>query len=623
MAPAEARDPGARVREGSVGPVDTPASSDRGSVFARCAHLVGRDTWWRWGGLIVLALVVSGFEALGAVAIFALMSMITTPGDSFDVPIVGDLRTALPNVPEDRLVVVAAITIAAFFVIRGAAYVTGTYLQARVVFNAGARLSTRLMRGYLYMPYQFHLQRNSSELIRNSFDSVQLFVREVLTPVTKVVSEATIVLGVVVVLAVTAPVVTAVALVVLGPAVTFLLAVIHPRQKRMGRIVQLMSRQSLQSLAQSLEGIRDIKVLGREDVFKREFAEQRSHHARANYRYHGVREVPRTALETLLILFILGFFAVTELVSGGSQSSFPVLGLFAYASLRLKPSLSRIMSGLNSVKFANTAIDDLYDDLVLVEAGARRRPRDVTPLPYRAAIEIRDVSFTYEASPVPILHEVSTIIPHGSFIGIVGPTGGGKSTLVDIVLGLLEPTKGQVLVDGVDVHEHTAAWQSNLGVVPQTVFLIDATLRQNICFGLADDEVDEERVAQVVRLAQLDEFIATLPEGLDTPVGERGARVSGGQRQRIAIARALYRDPSVLVFDEGTSALDNRTEASLIRELEQLRGDRTILTIAHRLTTVQSCDQILLLEGGRITDRGTYDELVGRSTTFRTMARPT
>jgi ATP-binding cassette, subfamily B, bacterial PglK len=592
------------------------------SVLRKCVRLVGPGRWGRWVGLLVLAVVVSVLEAVGALAIYLLMTIITLPTGPLDVPLVGDLRVALPSVPHDTMVVYAAVGLGVFFVVRGVVIVSGAYLQGRIVFNAGARLGVRLLRGYLGMPYQFHLQRNSAELIRNAFDTVQVLVREVLLPVARVASEALVVIGIVVVLMLTAPIATILALAVLAPSVGLMLGILHPRLKRLGAVSQEMSSRSLQSLAQSLEGVRDIKILGREDAFRREFAGQRRAHARANYRRNGAREIPRIALETLLILFILVFFVVAERIGDGSQASLPVLGLFAYAALRLKPPLGTIMAGLNNVRFAATAIDQLYEDLVLVERDSRLVRPNVEALGFSDAIEVVDVSFGYESGHGPVLHDINVTIPRGSFVGIVGPTGGGKSTLVDIILGLLEPTTGMVLVDGVDVHRNVDAWQESLGVVPQSVFLIDATLRRNICLGFTDDEIDEERLHEAVHLAQLDSFVESLPEGMDTWVGERGVRVSGGQRQRIAIARALYRRPSVVVFDEGTSALDSLTEADLIRELDELRGDRTIITIAHRLTTVRSCDKILFLDDGRVTDQGTFHELVQRNPRFRAMAEP-
>jgi ATP-binding cassette, subfamily B, bacterial PglK len=580
-------------------------------VLRKCGHLVGGKRRWRWVLLLALALLVSGFEAMGALFIYVLMGLVTSPDEEVSLPGIGELSSYFPAWSQNDLILAGAVVVGIFFVVRSGLFVTEAYLQHRIAHNTGNRLAVRLLGGYLAMPYEFHLQRNSAELIRNTFDTVQVLVREVLLPAARVVSEACVVLAVLAVLLWTVPVATLLALVVMGPIIAVLLRVVHPRLKRLGATSQAMSSASLQALAQSLEGVRELKILAREAEFKHEFARQRAAFARAQYLRGGAREIPRAALETMLILFILGFFVTTVLVGGSTQASLSVLGLFAYAALRLKPSLAVVIAGLNSVKFAAPAIDDLYEDLVLVEGEESHREKDAPPLPFRDTIDVAGVSFAYERSNTEVLHDIDLQIR---------PTGGGKSTLVDVVLGLLQPTRGQVLVDGVDVHEHPQRWQRNIGVVPQMVFLIDGSLRRNICLGVPENEIDQRLLDEAVHLAQLETYVSGLPNGLDTMVGERGVRVSGGQRQRIAIARALYRRPSVLVFDEGTSSLDTLTEGEIIRALERLRGERTIITIAHRLSTVRSCDRIVLIQAGRVRDVGTFDELVQRNADFQAMA---
>jgi ABC-type multidrug transport system fused ATPase/permease subunit len=298
-----------------------------------------------------------------------------------------------------------------------------------------------------------------------------------------------------------------------------------------------------------------------------------------------------------------------------------VLGLFAYVGLKLQPSMQRIVRGINNLKFASAAIDDVHADLVLVEREAPDLAEESPPpLPFEREVLVEGVSFAYEGTDRPALKDVDLRIGAGEAIGICGPTGGGKTTLADLITGLLTPTSGRVIVDGVDIREHVRAWHSNLGVVPQMVFLVDDSLRRNIALGLPDKEIDEEAVSEAVHLAQLDEVVAALPQGLDTVVGERGVRISGGQRQRVSIARALYRQPKVLILDEGTAALDNSTEQKLMEALERLRGDHTIILIAHRLSTVRRCDRIVYVDEGRIAGTDTYDGLIRENTAFRRMS---
>lgn len=587
----------------------------------KSAQLAGARLWGRWGVLILFALLVSGVESLGAVLILLLLSLVTGT-EQVGLPIAGDLDRLLPGLEQQDQLLIAAGFMAVFFLARAVLMIAQGYAEHRVANSAGAQLSSRLLAGYLAMPYEAHLRRNSAELVRNAYDTVQVFVRDVLVPSTRLISEGLIALGFLAVLFVTAPVATAAALGTLGPVILVILKIVLPRVKRLGRTSQALSRASLQTLQQCLGGIRDIKVLGRERSFSKEYAHQRAQFARAQYLRGAAQAIPRQAVETSLLLVILGFFAATVLLQGSTADTLAILGLFAYVALRLKPVLSHVLSGLNSLKFAAPAVDDLYTDFVAVQQyqDSRGAATAATPLPLQRSIRLEDVRFRYDGTTTDVLRGIDLEIHRGESIGIVGPTGGGKSTLVDLVMGLLRPTAGRVLVDGVDIADRISDWQASLGVVSQSVFLVDDTLRRNICLGLADDEIDEALVLDAVRMAQLEDFVAALPRGLDAWVGERGVRVSGGQRQRIAIARALYHQPSVLIFDEGTSALDTLTEQEIVATLQAMRGLRTVITVAHRLTTIRSCDRVLLLRQGELVDTGSYADLIDRNADFRAMA---
>jgi ATP-binding cassette subfamily C protein len=576
----------------------------------------------RWIGLVLIGVLASLFDAGGAVLIFALLTM-TSESGSVDIPILGNLDSRFPELAKDQLLIYLAAFSAVYFLIRAGVFLLQTYLQHRTAYDTGVNLSTRLLRGYLSMPYSYHLRRNSAELIRNAQESVDVLVRFVFVPAVGLASDTLLLIGLVAVLAVVAPLATLVALLGIGPLVLILLRAVQPRLASLGAMSQEMEKQSLQSLQQALEGIRDIKVLDRSELFQSRFSRHRTALARSHYLQATLVDVPRVALEAVVVLFILVLFALA--ITGGSSLTGVValLGLFAYAVFRVMPAINRVMMNLNYLSFGTAAIDHVYDDLMLVES----KRKEVSPdgaevaMVFDHHITFEDVAYRYDDMREDVLHDVNLSIERGESIGIVGATGGGKTTLVDILLGLLTPTSGTVKVDGVDVAEDVAAWQRHLGMVSQTVFLLDDTLHRNIALGLEDWEIDEDKVAKAVQMAQLEDFVASLADGLDTVVGERGVRLSGGQRQRVAIARALYREPSVLVFDEGTSALDNITEAELIRALERLRGDRTIIIVAHRLTTVRHCDRILMVTDGAIADSGTYDELSERSPEFRRLAR--
>ena len=582
-------------------------------------RLFTREGRGRWVLLVFLALLVSGMEMLGAAIIYVLLDLVANPDGVSELPVIGDVRQLFPNVGERELLLWIMLLMALFFLVRGAVKVGAAYAQSRVAHNAAARLSVRLMDGYLRLPYAFHLQRSSSDLIRNTNQAVMESVSRVVLPLIKVIAEGLIIIGLLTLLVVIAPVATAMAVVIIGGAAGLLLLIVQPRLRRLGAIHHEESQRTLATLQESLHGVRDVKLLGRERYFSRRYGRSRVRLARVNYLRTAIEQLPPIVTETALLGFILIFFTLVVIQGGELVETLSVLGLFGYAGLRLQPSIQRVISGFNALKYASAPVHDLDRDLRIIESMGVVG-EEPPALPFREQWQLEQVSFRYERGHRDALTDVDLVVRPGEQIGICGPTGGGKTTLVDLMTGLLEPTSGRVSVDGQDLREHARAWQANLGVVPQMVFLLDDTLRANIAFGVPAPEVDEDAVREALNLAQLDDVVADLPSGLDTVIGERGVRISGGQRQRLAIARALYRRPTVLVFDEGTSALDTATEAELMAAIERLRGDHTIILIAHRLSTVRNSDRIVFVDAGRVAGVGTYEELARTNAGFKSLA---
>jgi ATP-binding cassette subfamily C protein len=305
-------------------------------------------------------------------------------------------------------------------------------------------------------------------------------------------------------------------------------------------------------------------------------------------------------------------------------SAIPALALFAAAAMRIAPSLNRLFGALSSIRFYAPAVASVCRDLQESERGGYTRrpaaPPVASPGPGVRDLELKDITFSFDGAATPAISSVSISIPKGASVGIVGPSGAGKTTLVDLILGLLLPEAGRILVDGRDIHHDLATWQRTIGYVPQFIYLLDDTVRRNVALGIPDDRIDESRVRQALELAQLEELVRTLPRGIETEIGEHGARLSGGERQRVGIARALYLQPDVLMFDEATSALDTVTEAGIISTISRLSGSRTVIQVAHRLSTVDKCDVIYFLKNGRVVDRGRYSELMARNSEFRQLA---
>ena len=593
-----------------------------GQTFVRLRALFGTERRWRWVLLVILALVVTVVEVIGAGLIFVLLGLVTSPGQPITLPVIGPVQDLFPGTTDREVLLAAAVTVGGFFVLRFFLLVGRAYVQHRLVNNAGALLADKLLRTYLALPYLEHTRRSSPTLVRNVFDTTQNVIRQALRPVVDIVAESLVVVGLAAVLVATSPRALGLAVLVLAPTVLILQRVIQPRLKGHGRELQDARVAALAAIQQALGGVRDIKLLRREASFADRHLRERLRSSRATYVARTLSVVPRAMIETSLVLTIVIVLVAALLTGTTVQEVVPTLGLFAYVGLRLQPSLQKIVEGLNELEFSSAAIDDLVVDL---SGDPVTGPATSTPPDGRAdlvrQIDLEAVSFTYAAGSRAALQDANLTIRRGEFVGICGPTGGGKSTLVDLLIGLLEPTTGRVMVDGVELGREPAWWWQQIGVVSQEIFLVDGTVIENIAFGEPTGEIDRERLWAAVRRAQLDEMVDRLPNGLDTRVGERGVKLSGGQRQRIAIARALYRRPAVLVFDEGTSALDGATEAALVAAIDEVQHGRTLVAVAHRISTLRHADRILVVADGRIDQVGTYDELLERSDLFRRLAR--
>lgn len=581
-------------------------------TIRKTANLIGEGQWKRWLLLIFLAVLVSIFEMVGAALVYVLITVISSPEGPIEIPLLGDVRDQLGDLNDETLLIGLVVGLGAFFLFRAGVRVGTAYAQARVAYNAGARLSNKLTAKYLGAPYAFHLRRSSAELLRNSHTAVNQIVNDIFLPVIRISAETLVVMGLLAVMLAIAPLASLIAAGVIGGSAGLLLLLVQPRLKRLGRTAHLTNQETLNTFQQALHGIRDVKMLDKESWFARLYAKSRLRMARAFYLRSTLTELPRNLIELSLFGFILVYFALTVVTQAGSPAPISILGLFAYVGLRLQPSIQKIIAGLNSIKFANAPLDELDADLRQLD----ELPRRTTPMrefSFADSISLEEVSFRYEGAHDDSIRGVNLRIPRGFQVGICGPTGGGKTTLVDLITGLHEPTTGRVTVDGKDIKDNVEGWRANLGVVPQDVFLLDDTLRRNIAFGVPDDDIDGDVIDEVTALAQIRSFITALPDGLDTSVGERGVRISGGQRQRIAIARALYHKPEVLVFDEGTSALDNETEEALMEAIERLRGSHTIILVAHRLSTVRNSDSVVVVEDGRIIANGKFDAVMQRA----------
>ena len=623
LGPGAARKGDGIVTDDEIGARQKPPPTGLRGMVDAFLDLVEPGERAAWAGALGLALFTAIIEMVGAALVFAIAGMFAADVDPSTLPVVGGIVEQLGGGDSTREILIVAAFAALFYTFRGAVVLGETYYQARVTHETGRRISVRLFRGYLSLPYPFFLQRNSADLIRTAITSVRQVVRNFLTPLLRLSSDGMVSAGFLIVLILAAPWATGMAFIVLVPTVYVLLRWVKPKMHRFGRRNEAETAASLRTLQHSLHGIREIKVTQSNEYFAKIYDRSQYRLARIQYRMALLTKAPRVVVETLVVLFIVILLVATSVGPVGGADSFAILGLFAYAALRMMPIVNRATESINKIRFGSAAVDTIRTDLELFGTSADVSPaqeRAVTPV-LESAIELSDVGFTYENAAVPSLRNINLLIKRGEKFGIAGQTGSGKSTVLDLILGLLSPTSGKVLVDGEPIETRLPGWLNSIGMVPQSVFLIDDTIRRNVAFGVVDRAIDSARVEEALKVAQLSAFVDSLPEGAETIVGEHGVRLSGGQRQRIAIARALYTDPAILILDEGTSALDSTTESELMEALESASHDRTVIIVAHRLSTVRQADRIAFLDDGRIVDIGRFDELVDRNASFRGLAQ--
>jgi ABC-type multidrug transport system fused ATPase/permease subunit len=593
----------------------------------RCLTLLSANLRRQWLGLVPLALLSAGLEMLGAAAIFALIAIIGNPARAAELPVASFVYRRLPW-HGDRAVV-AAFTglVMAVYIIRSVVLAAAVWAQEKVMVDSVSQVSSRMFLGYLSAPYDAHLRRDSASIIHRMTDSVDTALRMVLSSAVNIGSELLVIAGVIFVLTMAAPLVTLAAVAAAVALLASSLMLTRRAFATWGSDRHRFEQELIQSVQQGIGAFKEARVAGRARFFHEQFVERQRRVMRARWQSGAASTVLRLGTEAVFVLGMLMTVLLISLrgVSGAAMT--PLLGLFAYAGFRIIPSANRIMMNAGNMRLGHAAVDAVHRDAETQAREGTSRPDEpdepVPDIPFTESIELSHISYTYDGAQHQALDDINLVIRKGEAVGIVGLTGAGKSTLVDVLLGLLEPATGRVLVDGGDIRGRVAGWQRHIGYVPQDPFFLDDTIRRNIQFGHsglnAGESGDSVQVNHAVRLARLDAMLARLPAGLETIVGERGARLSGGERQRIAIARALYRNSDVLVFDEATSALDNLTASEVAATLMGLKSARTIVVIAHRLSTLQGCDRLAFMQGGRVVDAGPFFELAARNADFRAL----
>lgn len=560
-------------------------------------------------------------EVIGVGAVPAFVATLAVPEQVMEYPVAAQLIEALGIESAKQLVVWGCLGLILIFIFKNIYLYLLHYAQVRLTEYHRVRLSTRLFTAYIYAPYEFHLGRNSAELLRNvQSETVEIF-KGVINPILTTLMGVLMTAGIVVLLIVTTPWTGLLGIILMGGGSWGFLSVFRKRLKNYGLEAKYERKESIKAVYQGLGAFTDARVLGRESYLVSAYNRSIAHFAYVDRLRQVIGKASNPILETIAVAGLLLVVLVLILSGADTVALVPTLALFGAAIVRMRASIGQIVGGVSQLQYSIASISNVVDDLNLLERKKKQRDKESgSRLPFKRGLVLDGVTYTYPDAARPALENISLTIEKGSSVAFVGATGSGKTTLINVLLGLLKPQQGTIAVDGIDIYTELRGWHQNVGYIPQTIFLLDDTIRCNIAFGLPDKEIDEEKLWTAIRAAQLDAFVQTLDEGVETVVGERGVRLSGGQRQRVGLARALYHNPNVLMMDEATSALDNQTESLVMEALEALKDGRTFIIIAHRLSTVRNCDRLYFLRDGKIEARGTYDELVHAHHDFRRMA---
>lgn len=581
------------------------------SIFKKVGYIFNSKQKFQSVLLCIALFIGALLELVGVSLIAELVTLISTPEKIHENKILSFAYDFTRSDSTRQFFFYLVIALIVIYILKNAYLMMVSYIQYTFIYNNQLRLSARLIDCYLKKPYTYHLDKNSAEMIRSIMLDSERFFQLLLTAFS-VFAEILVSALMCVYLLVVDWMITLCVVVILGLVSGLYLLIFHGRSKKNGEISQYNDGKMHQAINQALGAVKDIKILHREKYFVDAFSRRGAEKYRAVRNNEILGQAPKYLIETVCIGAILLVLSIKLYMGEDLGNMIPQLAAFAMAAFKLLPSVGKVDNYLNLIIFLKPSVDLIYRDIKDTEdmngyllCDKDEKPADKSETPGTNAdssIRVDHVYYRYPKTETDVLKDVSFNIPVGKSIGLVGPSGAGKSTIADVILGILTPTGGNVFYDDMNVHEHPIKWSRMLAYIPQAIFLADETIRQNVAFGIPEDEIEEDKVWKALDDAQLSDFVRSLPQGLDTMVGERGVRLSGGQRQRIGIARALYGNPQILVLDEATSALDNETEAAVMEAIESLQGKITMIIIAHRLTTISGCDYIYKVEDGRITE---------------------
>lgn len=553
-------------------------------------------------GLTVLMVVGAALQTAGVSMILPVVSLVMDKDALHEEGLLHEAFLLVGGGSEIRFTILVMLALIVVFVIKNSFLYFQQKATLAFVYTNQFRTSERMMKNYLRRGYEFYLNADTAVVQRSITSDVNNMYALILAILT-LLSDAIVFLFLVTFCFLQDPAMTVLIAGVLLLLLILIKKVLKPILHKAGEDNQNYYSGLFKWISQTVQGIKEVKISCKEQYFVSEYVKCGKGYVDAVQKYSLYNQVPKLLIETICVICMMGYMMFMIATGVESEDMLTTLTAFAAAALVLLPCVNRVNNQINNISYFEPFFmgvsDNLQDEISSQKVDMSYATDHDEKLPVKKQIELKDIVYAYPNTDKLIFNKANMVIPVGASVGIVGTSGAGKSTVVDILLGLLEIKEGKILADGKDVKENYRAWLKNIGYIPQMIFMLDDTIRKNVAFGVPEEKIDEKRLWEVLKEAQLDEFIKTLPDGLDTGIGERGIRLSGGQRQRIGIARALYNNPEVLILDEATSALDNDTEAAIMESINRLHGKKTLIIIAHRLQTIEKCDMVYRVENGK------------------------
>ncbi len=579
-----------------------------GQILKKLNVLLDKKQKKTMAGLVVLMIAGAALQTAGVSMILPVVSLVMDKEALYEEGLLHDMFMLVGGGSEVRFTIIVMLALIGVFIVKN----LFLYYQQKVtfafVYTNQFRTSERMMKNYLRRGYEFFLNADTAVVQRTITSDVNNMYALILA-LLQLLSDIIVFVFLVTFCFLQDPIMTILVAGVLLVLLLLIKNVLKPILRKAGEDNQNYYSGLFKWISQTVQGIKEVKIACKEQYFVTEYVKCGKGYVEAVQKYSLYNNIPKLLIETVCVMSMMGYMIFMTVTGVSSEDMVTTLTAFAAAALVLLPCVNRVNNQINNISYFEPFFmgvsDNLQNEISSEKTDMTFATDNDEKLTIEDKIEMKGIVYAYPNTDKLIFDKADMMIPAGASVGIVGTSGAGKSTVVDILLGLLEMQEGRILADGVDVKEKYRAWLKNVGYIPQMIFMLDASIRKNVAFGVSDDKIDEERLWEALKEARLDEFIKTLPDGLETGIGERGIRLSGGQRQRIGIARALYNNPEVLILDEATSALDNDTEAAIMESINRLQGKKTLIIIAHRLQTIEKCDVVYRVENGKaVVERG-------------------